>query len=182
MNTAQNQLAPARPQQCSVAGLYRIWGAYAAGLAIFAFAANWIGFGLFLLLVPIGKLVQMRFYSQLSSLFGYGPIANDQFPPSVAISSATVTYYSALGCPFCPIVLQRLQALQKQMGFKLQTINLSLNPQLAVTRRIQSVPVVEVDGNRLVGNVTSEQLADLIAPSPVLIQQPAPVGNLTAVS
>jgi glutaredoxin len=182
MNTAQNRVTPTRLQQCSVAGLYRIWGAYAVGLAIFAFAANWIGFGLFLLLVPIGKLVQMRFYPQLSGLFGYGPIANDEFPAAVARSSATVTYYSALGCPFCPIVLQRLQALQKQMGFALQTINLSVNPQIAIWRGIQSVPVVEVDGDRLIGNVTSEQLANLIAHRPALIEQLASVGNLSAAS
>ncbi|MGA9474436.1 MAG: hypothetical protein WBV36_18355 [Terriglobales bacterium] len=181
MKTVQNQPA-LRPQQCSVAGLYRIWGAYAAGLVFFAWTAHWIAFGFFLVLVPVGKLLQMRFYSQLSSLFGYGPIANDQIPAAVAISSAIVTYYSALGCPFCPIVLQRLHALQGQMGFTLQTINLSLNPQLAVTRGIRSVPVVEVDGHRLTGNVTSEQLANLIAPSPVLIEQPALAGDLSPVS
>ena len=151
-----------KPQQCNVASLYRIWAGYAAGLVIFACTANWIGLGLWLVLVPVGKLLQMGFYPQLSRLFGYGLIANDQLPAAVTTTSVVVSYYFAPGCPFCPIVLRRLQALQKQMGFKLQDVNLFLHPQIASSRGIRAVPVVEVDGSRLVGNVTSDQLADLI--------------------
>ena len=163
MNPLPIQIVSAtKPQQCNVASLYRIWAGYAAGLIIFACTANWIGLGLWLVLVPVGKLLQMRFYSQLSRLFGYGPIAHDHLPAAVAMTPVLVTYYSALGCPFCPIVLQRLLALQKNMGFNLENVNLLLNPQIAASRGIRAVPVVEVDGSRLVGNVTSDQLADLI--------------------
>ena len=66
-------------------------------------------------------------------------------------------------CPFCPIVLARLQALQKHMGFTLKMIDVTLNPQTLVTKGIRSVPVVEVGEHRLVGNSTTEQLAALIA-------------------
>lgn len=160
MNIEKNQ--PAKQQQCSVAGLFRIWGGYAAGLAVFAYSRNRTGFLLWLVLVPLGKVLQVRFFSYFSRFFGYGRIENDVPSVHVEQSSVSVTYYSALGCPFCPIVLHRLQALQKEMGFALTSINVSLNPQMIASRGIRSVPVVEVGGNRLVGNVTSEQLAQLI--------------------
>jgi CBS domain-containing protein len=34
--------------------------------------------------------------------------------------------------------------------------------QLILSKRIQSVPVVEIDGDRLVGNITTEDLAAFI--------------------
>ncbi|MGA9642052.1 MAG: thioredoxin family protein [Terriglobales bacterium] len=160
MNTEQNR--PGKQQQCSVAGLFRIWAGYAAGLAVFAYSRNRTAFLFWLVLVPVGKLVEMRFFSYFSRFFGYGRIENDVPAANVAPTSVSVTYYSALGCPFCPIVLRRLLALQKQMGFVLQSINVSLNPQMMASRGIRSVPVVEVGEQRLVGNVTSEQLARLI--------------------
>ena len=83
----------------------------------------------------------------------------------MAHASVAVTYYSFLGCPFCPIVLQRLLALQKNMGFALTQIDITLKPQLLASKHIQSVPMVEVGHNRLVGNSTTEQLATLIAPA-----------------
>jgi predicted DsbA family dithiol-disulfide isomerase len=73
-----------------------------------------------------------------------------------------VTYYSLLGCPFCPIVKQRLETLQKEMDF-IATIDLTLKPQMPASNGIRSVPVVEVGKERLVGNATTEQLAQLIA-------------------
>jgi glutaredoxin len=74
-----------------------------------------------------------------------------------------VNFYSFFSCPFCPIVLARLQALQKQTGFTLTTVDLTLNPRALIAKGIRSVPVVEVGGRRLVGNSTTEQLAGLIA-------------------
>ncbi len=151
-------------QSCSVAGLYRIWAGYAAGLMIFAFTRNWIGLALWAVLVPVGKLIHIRYFPNFSRFLGYGPIADDVFPSTrySRPAAVVVTYYSALGCPFCPIVLARLQALQSKMRFTLHKIDVSLHPQLLASKNIKSVPVVEVGENRLVGNVTSEQLAGLI--------------------
>jgi glutaredoxin len=163
MNTS-NATISQNQQSCSVAGLYRIWAGYAAGLMIFVFMRNWIGFALWAVLVPVGKLIHIRYFPNFSRFLGYGPIADDVLP-STRYSQPTavvVTYYSALGCPFCPIILARLEALQRKMSFTLNKVDVSLHPQLLASKKIKSVPVVEVGGNRLVGNVTSEQLAGLV--------------------
>ena len=162
MNSKVNVSTPENRQYCSVSGLYRIWIAYGAGLVIFAWIGNWRAMLLWSVLVPLGKLVQLRFFPRFSSLLGYGPIARDILPASTGTGSAAVTYYSAIGCPFCPIVLSRLEALRAVMHFRLEKVNVSLHPRLAASQGIRSVPTVEVGGQRLVGNVTSEQLAHLI--------------------
>ena len=88
-------------------------------------------------------------------------------------SSAEVTYYFLLGCPFCPIVEARLKILQKDMDFTLSKIDLTLKPQLAASQGIQSVPVVEVGQDRLIGNATTEQLAQLIGRAQAIAPVPA---------
>jgi len=76
-----------------------------------------------------------------------------------------MNFYSFFSCPFCPIVLARLQALQKQMGFTLRIVDVTLKPQTLIAKGIKSVPVVEVGDRRLVGNSTTDQLTALIAHS-----------------
>ena len=149
-------------QFCSVPGLYRIWGAYAVGIAVLAVTVHWIGLVLFAVLVPLGKFAQIRYYRRLSRLFGYGKVAEDVLPQRTATAPRVVTFYSAMGCPFCPIVLERLEALQPKMGFTLERVNLSLHPRLASSKGIRSVPTIEVSGARLIGNVSSSELAELI--------------------
>lgn len=48
------------------------------------------------------------------------------------------------------------------MGFELETIDVTLKPELLRRKGILAVPVVEVGGRRIVGHATSRQLADLI--------------------
>jgi glutaredoxin len=74
-----------------------------------------------------------------------------------------VNFYSFFSCPFCPIVLARLQALQQESSFTLKKFDLTLDPRMLLAKGIRSVPVVEVGDHRLVGNSTTEQLAGLIA-------------------
>jgi hypothetical protein len=149
-------------QFCSVAGLYRIWGAYAVGITILAVATNWLGLILFAVLVPLGKFAQIRYYRRLSPLFGYGTLAQDVQAQTTGSAPRVVTFYSAMGCPFCPIVLKRLEALQPKMGFTLERVNLSVHPRFAISKGILSVPTIEVGDTRLIGNVSSSQLAELI--------------------
>ncbi|MFQ5690706.1 MAG: glutaredoxin family protein, partial [Gemmatimonadota bacterium] len=68
-----------------------------------------------------------------------------------------------LGCPFCPLVEGRLRTLAEEMGFEFEHVDVTLRPELVRTKRIRSVPVVEVGDRRLVGNATSRELVDLIA-------------------
>jgi thiol-disulfide isomerase/thioredoxin len=142
---------------------------YPAGLAFFAYKGNWPVFALWLVL-PLIRWAALQFFPKAAAWRGSATI-DDKLPTTMERTSAApvrVTYYSLFGCPFCPIVAQRLDALQKEMGFTLTKIDLTLKPQLAASKGILSVPVVEVGHDRLVGNVTTEQLAQLIAH-----QQPA---------
>ncbi|MGB6941288.1 MAG: hypothetical protein WBE37_02675 [Bryobacteraceae bacterium] len=165
-----------RKQQCTVRSLYLsgLAGAlgYLAGLVYFACVANWMAVLSWLVLIPILKWAYQRFFPQISKWRGYGPVG-DKLPASVKRSSAEVTYYFLLGCPFCPIVEARLKILQKDMDFTLSKIDLTLKPQLAASKGIQSVPVVEVGQDRLIGNATTEQLAQLIGRAQAIAPAPA---------
>lgn len=63
-----------------------------------------------------------------------------------------MTLYTAVGCPFCPLVKQRLLALQVQMGFELEEVDVTLKPDLLIAKGIRAVPVVEVGEQRVVGS------------------------------
>jgi hypothetical protein len=158
-------------QECTVRSLYFsgivVVILYPAGLAFLAYEAKWPIFVLLLVFLPCFKWAYLRFFPSISEWRGYGSV-DDRLPVSVEKARVEVTYYHLLGCPFCPIVAQRLNALQKRMNFLLKTIDLTLKPQLAASKGIRSVPVVEVGEDRLVGNATTEQLAQLIArPKPI---------------
>jgi glutaredoxin len=155
----------ATKQECTVLSLY-FSGAvgvilYVAGLAFFAYRADWTELLLWLVFLPCLKWVYLRLFPRISKWTAYGRV-DDKLPASVKRARVEVTYYSLLGCPFCPIVEKRLKALQKEMDFTLTTIDLTLRPQISASKGIRSVPVVEVGEDRLVGNVTTEQLAQLI--------------------
>jgi len=153
-------------QQCEVSNLYRgviIFAIiYACGAAFFAYDGNWPAALLWLVLLPCLRWVGLRLSPLTSKWRGQGSI-DDKLPSSVNHAHVEVTFYTHHGCPFCPIVKSRLEALQKEMGFTLTKIDVTIKPQLAASSRIRSVPVVEVGSNRLVGNATTEQLAQLIA-------------------
>ncbi|MGH9344569.1 MAG: glutaredoxin family protein [Terriglobia bacterium] len=155
-----------KKQECTVRSLY-FSGAmvailYSVGLVLFAYRADWPTFAILLVIIPCLRWASLRFFPRISKLRGYGSV-DDKLPASVEKARVEVTYYSLLGCPFCPIVHRRLETLQKEMDFTLTTIDLTLKPHIAASKGIQSVPVVEAGKNRLVGNATTDQLAQLIA-------------------
>lgn len=152
-------------QQCTLAKLRATLAGltvlYFGGLCFYAYHRDWFALFLWFVLLPCGRWLGMRLYPLTSQWRGYGSVA-DKLPPIVERSDNEVTFYSHSGCPFCPIVKDRIEALQGQMDFTLNEIDLTLNPQVAAARGIKSVPVVEVGNRRLVGNATTEQLAQLI--------------------
>ena len=156
-----------KQQQCNVVGLALSWIGYAAGLGYFSYQREWVAGLLWLICIPSLRWVLFHFFPYISRFLGYGSIVDKfaRIPPRHADSPApvAVNFYSFFSCPFCPIVLARLQALQKQTTFTLNTFDVTLKPQMLMTKGIRSVPVVEVGEHRLVGNSTSEQLAELIA-------------------
>ena len=153
-------------QQCGLAKLYvtvvMVSIVYVAGIVFFAHRKNWPLLGLWLIWIPSARFASVRLSGFTSKLRGYGPI-EDKLPSSVTKANIEVAFYSHNGCPYCPIVKQRLEALQKEMGFTLTKTDLSFKPQVAAHKGIRSVPVVEVGSERLIGNATTEQLAQLIA-------------------
>ena len=157
-----------KKQQCYVPGLALSWIGYAVGLAYFSYQRQWVVVLLWMAGVPCLRWALFYFFPHISRFLGYGRIV-DKFapiPPPHANPSAApvvVKFYSFFSCPFCPIVLARLQALQKQMSFTLETFDVTLKPQMLLTKGIRSVPVVEVGEHRLIGNSTTEQLAKLVA-------------------
>ena len=157
-----------KEQQCNVAGLALSWIGYAAGLGYFSYQHRWIAALLWMVGVPCLRWALFHFFPRISRFLGYGRIT-DKFAPVSAphanpgAAAVAVNFYTFFSCPFCPIVLARLQALQEQMGFTLKTFDVTLNPRMLLTKGIRSVPVVEVGDHRLVGNSTTEQLAGLIA-------------------
>jgi len=162
MNAPSTELIRASDQQCMVTSLYRIWIAYAAGILILGYYRQWVFVGVWIVLIPIAKWAQIRFFPKYARWTKYGTVA-DRPPARITKTPLDVTFYHALGCPFCPIMLRRLQALQKEGGFSLQSVDVTLHPQRLAAAGIRSVPVVEVLGKRLIGNATSEQLAELIS-------------------
>ena len=150
-----------KQQQCSTTGLALSWLAWLAGLAYFAYQHRWTAALIWLVLVPGVRLILFRSFPKISRYLGYGRIV-DVLPLQAGSSPVAVTFYTFFSCPFCPIVLQRLEALQKTMNFSLHRIDVTLRPQLLLSKHIQSVPVIEVAGERLVGNVTTEDLAAFI--------------------
>lgn len=157
-----------KEQKCNVAGLALSWIGYAAGLGYFGYKRQWVGVLLWMVGMPCLRWALFHFFPRISRFLGYGRIVDKLAPmsPRPANSVAApvaVNLYTFFSCPFCPIILTRLQALQRQTGFTLRTFDLTLNPRMLLKKGIRSVPVVEVGDRRLVGNSTTEQLAGLIA-------------------
>jgi glutaredoxin len=148
-------------QQCSMAIIYLSWGILVAGLVFFAIRGDYAFIVLWLVIAPLAMWAYIRFFPAISRYIGYGRV-DDQAPQTVSQVAAKVTLYTALGCPFCPIVKRRLLALQAEMGFNLEEIDVTLKPDLLIAKGIQAVPVMEVGEQRLVGNATSHQMVNLI--------------------
>ncbi len=150
------------PQECPLVFLYLTWALYGAGLIYFPVVGEWMLGGVWLIAVPLALWGYGRIFPRISQYLGYGPVddvAASRLPPS----RQTVTMYGSLGCPFCPIVEERLRVLETGMGFELRHVDITLKPELVRSKGIRSVPVVEVDDRRIVGHATTQELVDLIA-------------------
>ena len=152
---------PLLKQKCPLAFVVFAWGLYLLMVPVFAVGRQWLLLGTWIVLAPALMWLYVRGFARISPLMGYGSVADA--PAAPATAPVDVTLYTALGCPFCPIVRRRLLELEPQMGFRLRQIDVTARPDLLTRKGVWSVPVVEVAGRRLVGNATSARLADLIA-------------------
>ena len=158
-----------KKQQCSMSAIYVNWAILAAGAAFLFFRSGWPAALGWTVAVPLFLWGYVRVFPRLSARLGYGEVGDVPAPPPASpVGKRTVTLYTALGCPFCPILSERLRLLRGEWGFELEEIDVTAHPELQRAREIRAVPVVEVDGRLHVGAATTRQLADLIlgAPAP----------------
>ena len=151
-------------QQCHISMIYLSWAVYLGGLAALAWHSYWAFGAIWLVAVPAVQWLYIRKFPSLSTAMGYGRIA-DQPAALVASAPMKVTLYTALGCPFCPLIEQRLDSLQKAMNFSLEKIDVTLRPDLLASKGIRSIPVVEIQGRYLAGLASTRDLAAAIAQS-----------------
>ena len=142
--------------------IYLTWAMYAGGLVYLGWRGQWVLALFWLAGVPLFEWLYIRKFPGLSRSMGYGPIV-DESAEAAGNAPVKVVLYTALGCPFCPLIEQRLEDLRKQMGFTLEKIDVTLRPDLVTAKGIRSVPVVEAGARLLFGLVTTKDLAAAIA-------------------
>ena len=148
-------------KRCLMLMIYLSWGVYAGGLAYLAWRAQWaLALG-WLVAAPLAQWLYIVKFPAVSPFMGYGRIT-DEPSPLTSRAPVRVTLYTALGCPFCPLMEQRLDDLRKSLDFELHKIDVTLRPDLLAAKGIRSVPLVEVGGKLLVGLVTSKDLGAAI--------------------
>lgn len=150
-------------QQCHISMIYFSWLVYLGGLIAAVWYSAWIFGAVWLIAAPLFQWLYIRKFPGWSAAMGYGPITDRSAGEGMPPAGSAVRLYTALGCPFCPLIEERLKRLQKTMGFRLEEIDVTLRPDLLASKGIRSVPVVEVNGRFLTGLVSTHDLAEAIA-------------------
>lgn len=155
-------------QRCYLAAIYLNWLVLAGGEVFFLLKGSY-GWALaWLVFVPLGLWIYVRSFPSISRAMGYGRVDDhpaEDLPHAAAnlqYEAPDVTLYTALGCPFCPIVKKRLKALREQVNFNLRVVDVTLHPGVLAEKHVRAVPVVEMGDRRIEGNATSKQLAELV--------------------
>lgn len=144
------------------------WVVFLGGLAAILVYQQWVLAAFWILFVPLVEFQYIRRFPALSGLLGYGPITDLPAPKSeLPQPKQHVVLYTALGCPFCPLIERRLEHLQASLDFTLEKIDVTLRPALLTAKQIRAVPAVEVNGQILTGLISSRDLAAAIAPARV---------------
>jgi glutaredoxin len=148
-------------QQCHISFVYGSWLILLIGLIFYLFRGNYIQAGFWIFFIALFLWLYVRYFPLLSRFLGYGSVEDHQ-PNTIQRVNADVSLYTGVGCPFCPLVKNRLRELQVKMGFHLKEIDITLRPEILLQKGIRALPVVEVGKAHWVGNATSEQLATFI--------------------
>ncbi|HEV2279860.1 MAG TPA: glutaredoxin family protein [Acidobacteriaceae bacterium] len=156
-------------QQCHLAMIWLSWAIYAGGAAAALWFHNWFFAGLWILLAPVAQWQYIRRFPAISGTMGYGPVTDAPAPAQEpVVPHQHVTLYTAVGCPFCPLIEQRLERLQAKLDFSLEKIDVTLRPDLLMAHGLRAVPAIEAHGQIRTGLLTSEQLAEFLAPVPAV--------------
>jgi glutaredoxin len=154
-------MAALLPQRCYLAVLYLNWVLYFGVAIALALRGSYAFLGVWLIAAPVFMYAYVRLFPRMSPAMGYGSVV-DAPAAHTPRTPVRVTMYSGLGCPFCPLMERRLRALQQDMGFELDVVDVTARPGLIRGAAIRSVPTIEVDGRRHAGCITSQELAVLI--------------------
>jgi glutaredoxin len=150
-------------QRCHLSTVWLTWLGLPLLAALVGLRAGVVA-GLAVLAVGImGQVLYIRWFPKLSRSMGYGSVADT--PASGVPTSGTipdVTLYTASVCPFCPIMRRRLTELQRRSTFQVREVDVTFRPEIVRAKGLRSVPVLEVNGQFLVGNATSSQIAQFL--------------------
>jgi len=159
------------PQRCPIVMVWFTAVVYVGAAILLAFVAPFPTLVTWLAAVPLFLWLYVRIFPRISWAMGYGSVADQALAAAEAPSAPKhVTLYTGLGCPFCPIVERRLEALQGRMGFELQVVDVTARPDVASREHIRALPVVTVDGQRRAGCATTDELIALIAGASVPVE------------
>lgn len=148
-------------QQCHVSFIYGSWLIVVCGMIFYIAIGNYLQAALWLILIPIFLRLYVRYFPSLSRYMGYGSV-KDRPAANVIHTPISVTLYTGLGCPFCPLVKRRLTELQSRMTFQLSEVDVTFKPDVLISKGLRALPVIEIGEARWIGNGTSEQLAQFI--------------------
>jgi glutaredoxin len=147
-------------QRCHLSMVWLTWVGLPL-LAVLVGLRTGVVAGVLVLMVGVvGQVLYVRWFPKISRSLGYGSVADS--PVAAVPTSATlpgVTLYTANVCPFCPIIRRRLAELQRQSQFEVREIDVTFRPDIVRAKGLSSVPVLEANGQVLVGNATSAQIA-----------------------
>lgn len=151
-------------QRCHLAAVWLTWLGLPLLALVVGVRAGLAAAGAVLLVGIVGQVLYLRWFPHISRWMGYGSVADVAAGPAPVPEGRLprVTLYTANVCPFCPILRRRLAELQRHGGFEVDEVDVTFRPDIVRARGLRSVPVVEADGRLLVGNATSQQLADFL--------------------
>jgi glutaredoxin len=148
-------------QECRLSSVRVMWVAVLIVVLVPAATRGWPAALFVAMVAALLQVGYVRNFRHVSRWLGFGSV-DDVRPAHRATTIRAiphVTLYTARGCPFCPLVRQRLHELQQELWFALDEQDVTFRSARPRGRVIRSVPVVEVDGRFLVGNATSDALA-----------------------
>jgi glutaredoxin len=148
-----------KPQACRLSSVWMTWTVVPTVAVMIGVTRGWWLAFFVTAVAVVAEFAYVRAFPYLSAMLGYGSVEDVKPPAATVIVVPRVTFYSALGCPFCPIVRRRLEELQRRLGFELVVEDVTFRPQRLTEKGLRSVPVVEAGGHFLVGHATSDAIA-----------------------
>jgi glutaredoxin len=150
-------------QRCYLAMVWLTWLGLPLVATLVGLRTSVVGGFVVLTVGVVAQMLYVRWFPRISRSMGYGSVADT---PHAAVPASgdlpDVTLYTASVCPFCPIVRRRLDELQRQGGFEVRELDVTFRPEIIRAKGLRSVPVLEANGQRLVGNATSAQIVEFL--------------------